>query len=79
MDRKAGLWPDHPRWRIGALRPMKGAEDEKMLYLLCVDKRMRIVSIPGSLILALLGKCPAPLLYSPQMELQVEHYIVDLR
>ena len=79
MDRKAGLWLDHPRWRIGAPRPMKGAEGEMILKMLCVDQRMRIVSIPGSLVLALLGKCPAPLLYSPQMELQVEHYIVDLR
>ena len=47
--------------------------------MLSVNQRMRIVSIPGSLILALLGKFQAPLLYSPQMELQVEHYIVDLR
>ena len=47
--------------------------------MLFVDKRLRIVSILDNWILALLGKCPAPLLYSPQMELQVEHYIVDLR
>ena len=40
---------------------------------------MMNVSILDNWILALLGKCPAPLLYSPQMELQVEHYIVDLR
>ena len=40
---------------------------------------MMNVSILDNWILALLGKFQAPLLYSPQMELQVEHYIVDLR